>query len=42
MLATEGMGGQGHFKHAKERRRRCGWMRIRRGVQRRRRRSVVF
>jgi len=29
------MGGQGHFKHAWERRRRCGWTRIRRGVRRR-------
>jgi len=31
-LATEGMGGLGRFKDAKERRRRCGWMRIRRGI----------
>jgi hypothetical protein len=41
-LVAEGMGGQGCFKHAKERRRRCGWMRIRRGVRRRRKRFVVF
>jgi hypothetical protein len=41
-LVVEGMGGQGRFKHAKERRRKCGWTKIRRGVRRRRKRYVVF
>jgi hypothetical protein len=35
-------GGQGHFKHAWERRRRCGWTRIRRGVRRRKKQVCSF
>jgi len=36
------MGGQGRFKHARERRRRCGWRRIRRHFRRQKRRYVDF
>ncbi len=37
------MGGQGCFKHAWERRRRCGWTRrIRRGVRRRKKQVCSF
>jgi len=32
-LAMEGMGGQGRFKDAKERRRKRGWTKIRTGVR---------
>ncbi|CAK9199796.1 unnamed protein product [Sphagnum troendelagicum] len=35
-------GGQGHFKHAWESRRRCGWTRIRRGVRRRKKQFGIF
>jgi len=36
------MGGQGRFKHAKEMGVRCGWTKIRRGVQRQRRIGLWF
>jgi hypothetical protein len=34
------MGGQGHFKHPREKGIKSGWTRIRRGLRRRRRRFI--